>query len=200
MKQILTIILLSVIAFHSGYGQEEDKKTRIDGEIVTFMIENGDTILTADLDSITVTSKKIFKDEDEFRRYRRYRRYGAKVYPYAVESIKIFRRYKKETEGMKKKKKRKYVKSIHKDLKKQFNDPLKNLSRTQGKILIKMIEKELDTPMYFLLKDIKNGFVATKWQSIGKLYGYNLKDGYIPGEDEILDAVLNDFDISYELE
>ena len=200
MKHFLTIIFLLTFALQLGIGQSEDKKTRIDGEIVTFMIENGDTILTADLDSITVTSRAIFKDEDEFRRYRRYRRYGTKVYPYAVESIKIFKKYKKETEGLKKRKKRKYVKSIHKELKKQFNDPLKNLSRTQGKILIKMIEKELDTPMYFLLKDIKNGFVATKWQSIGKLYGYNLKDGYIPGEDEILDAVLNDFNISYDLE
>ena len=77
---------------------------------------------------------------------------------------------------------------------------MKNLTRTQGKILIKMIEKELDTPFYTLLKDLRGGFTATYYNEFGKFYGYQLKDGYIPGEDSILDAVLYDFNISYRLQ
>jgi hypothetical protein len=60
-----------------------------------------------------------------------------------------------------------------------------------------MIERKLDTPVYDLLKGLRGGFVAGKWQSVGKLYGYDLKEGYIPGEDPILDAVLQDFEINY---
>ena len=61
-----------------------------------------------------------------------------------------------------------------------------------------MIEYELDTPMFVLLSNVKSRFSAAKWQTLGKMYGYNLKEGYIPGDDPIMDAILQDFDISYE--
>ena len=86
---------------------------------------------------------------------------------------------------------------LQKKLKKEFKDPLKKLTKTQGKILIEMIERELDTPFHTLVKNLRGGFTAGYWNTLGKMYGYNLKEGYIPGKDPILDAVLNDFDISY---
>lgn len=172
----------------------------IDGEIVTARIENGDTLLMSLLDTVSVTSFRTFHSDTEYRRYMKYRRYAMQVYPYAVESIKVFREVERDTEGLKKRKRRKHVRRLQKNLKDEFTDPLKNLSRTQGKILIKMIENELDTTMFDLLKGVKSGFAAAKWQTVSKLYGYDLKEGYIPGDDPILDAVLQDFDISYEIE
>ena len=62
-----------------------------------------------------------------------------------------------------------------------------------------MIERELETTMFQLLKELNGGFSASKWQTVGKLYGYNLKDGYIPGVDRIMDAILQDFDISHKI-
>ena len=62
-----------------------------------------------------------------------------------------------------------------------------------------MIEKELDDNFYDLLKGLRGGFNARVWQTAGKFYGYNLKDGYTKGEDPILDAVLGDLNISYEI-
>ena len=60
-----------------------------------------------------------------------------------------------------------------------------------------MIERELDTPFHTLVKSLRGSFTAGYWQTLGKLYGYDLKEGYIHGQDPIMDAVLNDFDISY---
>ena len=74
------------------------------------------------------------------------------------------------------------------------------LSKTQGKILVKMIERELDTPMYSLIKDLQGKFKAFYWNHSSKLYGYRLKDGYTEGDNPILDAVLQDLNISYELD
>lgn len=183
----------------SGFGQTDSlRQLLIDGEVVTAKIEDGDTIIVAYLDEASVTSFKDFESDTQYRRYMKYRRYASQVYPYAVESIKIFRQVEEETEGMKKKQRKKYVKKLQKDLRKEFTDPLKSLSRTQGKILVKMIEYELETPLYELLKGVRNGMTASKWQMVGKLFGYDLKTGYIPGEDPILDAVLQDFDISYD--
>ena len=86
----------------------------------------------------------------------------------------------------------------YKQLKKEFKTPLKNLTKTQGKILIKMIEKELDTPFYTLMKDMKGGWTAGYWNQMGKFFNYDLKEGYHEGDDPILDVVINDFDISYK--
>jgi hypothetical protein len=197
-KHIIFPIFLVVFGLTAQADTISSKKITIDGEIVTARVENGDTLIIAVLDEASVTSFRNFDSDTQYRRYMKYRRYASTVYPYAVESIKMFRKVEHDTEGMKKNKRKKYVRNLQKDLKKEFTDPLKNLSRTQGKILIKMIEYELDTPMYVLLRNVKSRFSAAKWQTFGKLYGYNLKDGYIPGEDPILDAILADFDISHE--
>ena len=66
--------------------------------------------------------------------------------------------------------------------------------------MMKMIEKELDTPMFDLIKNLRGSFTANYWHNFGKLYSHDLKEGYVPGQYEILDAVLNDFDISYRIE
>jgi hypothetical protein len=190
----------------SGWAQTADStssnphRIKIDGEILATKVEGGDTLLLADLDSISVTSFRSFESDAEYRRYLKYRRYASSVYPYAVEAVKIFQEVQRDTDGLKKGKRKKHVRNLQQELKEEFTDPLKDLSRTQGKILIEMIERKLDTPIYDLLKSLRGGFVAGKWQSVGKLYGYDLKDGYKRGEDPILDAVLEDFEITYEVE
>jgi len=101
-------------------------------------------------------------------------------------------------ETMSKRKRKRFVKRKYRQLKKEFKTPLKNLTKTQGKILIKMIEKELDTPFYTLMKDMKGGWTAGYWNQMGKIFNYDLKEGYQEGDDPILDIVINDFDISYK--
>lgn len=205
-RRISTIGLILTLFLSAGWAQIIDttingtRRIKIDGEILTSKVEDGDTILMADLDDISVTSFRTFASDAEYRRYLKYRRYASSVYPYAVEAVKIFQEVERDTEGLKKGKRKKYVRNVQKDLKDEFTDPLKDLSRTQGKILIEMIERKLDTPLYTLLKNLRGGFTAGKWQSVGKLYGYDLKEGYIPGVDPILDAVLQDFEITIEVE
>ncbi len=190
------LLLIGIMC--SPFLMAQDGTTRVNGEFMPFIIDEcGDTLVLVNLDGVSVSSFREFESKEEYNRYRKYRRYAAKVYPYAVEAIKIFKELEIETQQMKKKQRRKYTKQLHKDLKDEFTDPLKKLTRTQGRILIKMIEKELDTPMYFLIKDLRNGITARKWKIAGSFLGYKLKKGYIPGEDPILDAVLNDMDISY---
>ena len=181
--------------------QESLSNRRVNGEIMTIYItDSGDTLLIADdLNEVSITSPRVFKDRDERRKYYRYKRYALKVYPYAVKSIKIFTEMEVATATMKKRKRRKYIKNLQRDYEKDFKEPLKKLTKTQGKILIKMIEKELGKNFYDLLKGLRGGFNARIWQTAGKLYGYNLKDGYTKGEDVLLDAVLGDLNISYEI-
>jgi len=201
MKRI--IILLTIFSFISiglnaqGEGAKEEKVT-IEGHVFTAYITGNDTIIMADLDNISISSPKKFKNHEDRRRYRKYRYYGAKVYPYALKAIRIFKDVEEKTEGMGRRKKKRYLRKKYKQLKREFKKPLKNLTKTQGMLLIKMIEKELNTPFYDLMKGMRGGFTASYWHQMGKFYNYNLKEGYHEGEDPILDVVLNDFDISYK--
>ena len=81
-----------------------------------------------------------------------------------------------------------------------FSDPLKNLSKTQGLILTKMIERELDTSMHDLIKGLRGGFEATKWSFFGTFYGYHLKRKYEEGENPLMDAVLQDFELTHSFD
>lgn len=172
----------------------------IKGKVFPVLIANGDTMVLADIDSVSVTSPRTFANEDDYRKYRKYKYYAAKVYPYAADAIRIFRKMEYATKNMKKRKRKKYIKKLSKDLKVEFEQPLTKLSKTQGKILVKMIERELDKPMHSLIKELQGPFKAMYWNQTSKLYGYRLKNGYVVGENPILDAVLQDLNISYEID
>ncbi len=201
MKQLLHIFLLCLGSI-SLFAQPTERKEKItlDGEIVTALITENDTILIADLDDVFVSSMRAFSNRNEYRRYLKYRRYAAIVYPYAVEAIRIFKEVDYVTKNMKKAKRKKHIRRLNREYKKEFKDKLKKLTKTQGLILIKMVEKELDIPMYDLIKDLRGGVSASYWHELAKFNGYNLKAGYGKGEDAIMDAVLQDFDVSYDLD
>lgn len=176
-------------------------ETKINGQIMTAMItEEGDTLIMETLDDVSITSLRSFKSEEDYRKYMKFKRYALVVYPYAKEAIRIFREAEYATNNMKKRKRKKYIKQLQEELKQEFEEPLSKLTKLQGKILVKMIERELDNTMYNLLKDLRGRFAAMKWHNLGKLYSYDLKEGYHYGKYPILDAVLNDFDISYRIE
>ena len=104
------------------------------------------------------------------------------------------------TEGMNKRKQKKHMKSVQRELEENFEEPLKKLNKTQGMILIKMIERELEIPFYDLVKDLRGGLTATYWSTLGRFNGYRLKEQYNRGDNPILDIVLDDFNINPEKE
>ena len=177
-------------------------KTSINGQLLTIMLDDkGDTIYVAeDLLTVSLTSPRKFKSVQEYNRYRYYLKCAAIVYPYATEAIKVFRQLQEETDEMRKGKRKRRAKKLQRDLDDKFEEPLKNLTKIQGKILVKMVEKELETPLHTLIKTYRGGFTAGYWNTMSKFWGYDLKHGYIEGDDAILDAVLQDFNISYQKE
>ncbi len=191
---IVFFVLLSSVLF----GQDRVDEVVLNGHIMTRIItEEGDTLFFSQLTEFQLTGVQNMNQEEK-RLYRKYRRYALKVYPYALDAIKIFKEVEYATNNMSPRKRKKYIKKLSKDLKNEFEDPLRGLTRTQGLILMKMIEKELDTPMYDLIQDLRGKTSSFYWNMTGKIYGYDLKNGYVVGDDKIMDAVLQDFDISYK--
>ncbi len=210
MKTYYTLLIVLISLSISAQGTDSipalDKdldmfETKVNGRVMTAMItETGDTLIMANLDDISITSLRTFKDDADYKKYMKFKRYAAVVYPYAKEAIRIFREMEVATQELNRRKRKKHIKRLQDELKTEFEAPLTKLTKLQGKIMIKMIEKELNTPMYDLIKNLRGGFAASYWNNMGKLFSYDLKTGYVPGQYEILDAVLNDFDISYRIE
>jgi hypothetical protein len=173
---------------------------KLKGKVYSAMISDGDTMILADLDDVSITSLRKFDSDADYRKYLKFRRYAAKVFPYAKEAIRIFREVEYASEHLSKKDQKKKIKQLEKELKAEFEEPLKKLTKLQGKIMMKMIEKETGQSMYDLMKSLRGRFTAFYWNQFSKLYSYDLKEGYEEGKYEILDAVLKDFDLSYRIE
>jgi len=196
-KYLTGFLLLGPLGYVWAQTGPLPEKIKIDGQVVTAIITENDTLFIADLGDVSITSKREFADKNEYALYLRYRRYANKVYPYAVKAIRIFRELEDVVQNMKPRHQRKHIRRLQKELNAEFQEPLKSLSKTQGKILVHMIENELCTPLFYLIKDLKGGLKANYWNTAGKLYGYHLRRGYVVGEDLVMDLVLDDFNITH---
>jgi Domain of unknown function (DUF4294) len=199
MKRLVLVVSMLVFALHlmAQTAVPTNNPNPMAGQILMQIEINGkDTMIVAELREIVVSAPRTFMDAEQYRQYLYYRKCAGIVYPYAIEAVGLYRQLQDETQGMKSGDRKDKIKDLQKDLKGKFEDKLKNLTRIQGKILIKMIEKDLGISFFDLLKDLRGGFTAFYWNEFSKIYGYHLKDGYTEGEDAMLDLILKDFDLS----
>jgi hypothetical protein len=83
------------------------------------------------------------------------------------------------------------MKVAEKELKAQFEDQLKDLTMNQGRILLKLIDRETGNTSYQLVKDFRGGFQAFMWQGVARLFGNNMKAEYDPeGEDVMIERAI----------
>ncbi len=191
MKNWILVFFLSLAAWPL-FAQTPDSLPQ--GAWARMEVENGDTTFVMSLQLHRVSSKRQFKDFAEQRQYYLYYRAARRVYPYAVQAIDMYNDIQLETQDMGKGKRRRYIRREHKELKEDLTDQMKKLTRTEGKVLIKMIERQLDKSFYDVVKDTRGGFTATYWHQMGKIWDYDLKDQYRLGADGLLDEVLLDYD------
>ncbi len=202
IKQLVLVYICTVwlVVFAEGQDAAPGYVYRqTDGKyLVSALVQpNGDTLLYIELREFEVKAPKFFSNAEDYKRWDRYRRLAPSVIPYAVSTVKIYRQIEIATRDMGNRDRQKYIKQLENQMDDQLRKSLTNLSRTQGYLLIEMVEKELHTPFYDLVKDVKGSFSALYWNEFSKLYSYQLKSGYERGKDPILDSVLDQHDLSY---
>ena len=143
-----------------------------------YIIENNDTILLTDIPSIEVLS---FRDNKEKIKYRILKRKVLKVYPYAIYTKNKLVEIEQDLKGISKNRKiKKYTKEVSKFLKEELGEKMRNLTRTEGNILVKLIYRETKVSTYKLLKQYRGSFNAMFWQTMAKIYDNDLKQEYSP--------------------
>ena len=159
--------------------------------VVKARIVDGDTIPLIDLPQVNVIGYVIFKSAADQRRFERLVRNVKKVYPYArIAGLKLIE-YDVLMAGLSEKEQKKLLKRAEDELKAEFEGELKKLTFSQGKILLKLVDRETGEPTYHLVKELRGNIAAFFWQNLSRLFGYNLKEKYDPqGKDRDIENVV----------
>ena len=159
---------------------------------VRAIIINSDTIPLVYLPTIIITDNKPFKSKKETAAYKKLKRDVKKVYPYAKLAGDKLIKYEKElTDLNKERDKRKLMKKVETELKDEYGDELKKLTITQGKILLKLIDRETGNTSYELVKELRGSFSAVFWQTMARVVGSSLKVNYDPkGKDKDIEEIV----------
>lgn len=91
--------------------------------------------------------------------------------------------------------KKKYVKACEKAIKKQFMDDLKNMTVSQGKILLKLIHRETGKSTWDIMNNYRGGLETLFWQAMAKTYNANMKDTYDPVVDYKIEEIIQTLEI-----
>ncbi len=185
MKKV-AILLLFILPFFA-FSQKKGKK-RVKDDL--FIIKNDS--LTIPLDEVIVFDKKHFDSSKEKKYFYWYYKKVHNAYPYAKMASEILVKLNDSIAGIKsKRKKKKMIKKMQKYLEGEFTDELKKMTRTEGRILIKLIHRQTGETLYNLIKDYRSGFKAFWYNTSAKLFKLNLKNEYHP-ESIPLDFLVED--------
>ncbi|MFH1321949.1 MAG: DUF4294 domain-containing protein [Bacteroidota bacterium] len=188
---ILSILILIGICY--TYGQDN---THVDelrgGFIITAIVVNGDTVLMKNLPQVIIKDRRTFKNRRQAIRYNRLIRNVKKVYPYSQLAADLLKKYNEQLAALKTPgEKKQLMKKAEVELWDIYGDEIKDLTMTQGLILIKLIDRETGRTSYELVHDLRGGFTAFLFQSIARLFRLNLKLNYNEdGEDQKIEDIV----------
>lgn len=184
MSKRLLILLLSSIAICAvSFGQRRDRGIWYQ----TATIENGDSIAVVHILPVRKYARK-----KDMRRYAKLIRAVKKVYPIAQEAKREMALMEEELRRLPSKKDRElYTKGIQKMIIKKYTPVLKRMTVYEGRVLLKLIDRETEYTAFEIVKEFRGGFVAGFWQAMARLFGNNLKLEYDPdGSDRMLEQIV----------
>lgn len=185
-----TLLLLIFIAGKTAFAQ-----TGINDTIRTFaVVYDGDTIEAKTLYAVEVLSRISYANQEKREKMTRLRNAIIVTYPYAMRSGLILNEMNVVLANITEKSARKnYIKTREKELKRDFTDPLSNLSVYQGKVLMKLINRQTGNNCYEIIKEYKGGLTARLYQTVAFFFSSNLKQPYdASGEDYEMEMVLRE--------
>ena len=194
MKKIKTTMLFLFVVSLS-FGQKQYKympDTLRDANFLKCIVMEGDTVPHRYIREIIIFPPRVFTSKRQLRRYTRLVRYVRKVYPYSQIIKNMLVEIEHDLDSIPTERaKSAYVKRKEKALKKEFEGQLRKLTFTQGRILIKLIDRETGQTTYELVKQLKGSLSAFFWQSVAVLFSSSLKYEYdAKGDDQLIEEIV----------
>lgn len=155
-------------------------------------IVDGDTIPLVYMQTVDVVASLSPEAAAQLKAYYIMRRDVLRTYPYAKFASRKLKEISDHAATLNsEKEKKRYIKKTEDELKDKFEDDLKKLTINQGRILMKLIERETGNTTYDVVKEMRGGFKATIWQGFARLIGDDMKDSYdAAGEDAGIESIV----------
>ena len=199
MKRVVVILLL-VLLLPTVYGQGQDTLRSDTAQSVYHVLKtatfDGQTYPLVELKEILVYGKMPKGVRFDYRRHARLVYNVRRVYPYALMVRDEFGRVNRLLETMPDEKaQRNFMQQYEKELLDRYEGDMRKLTFTQGKILIKLIDRETQITSYELIREYRGKFSAGFWQGIARIFGANLKSNYdANGDDYLIEQVINEIE------
>jgi hypothetical protein len=158
----------------------------IDGKLYEALIIGDDTIPLVSLPPVNAVAKRTFPSKKAERKYDRLVFHVKKALPYAKLAGKRMKEVEVELSTLSPKDRKKRLKELEREIKRDYEGDLKKLTFTQGRILIKLLDRETGMVSYDIVKEFRGGFTAWFFQGIAKMFNYDLRDEYDPEKDDRL--------------
>ena len=188
MRKLFIIVLISFVFKAEAQWTQGQNDTLW----VPYIIYEGDTMTFKVMDMVSVYGKMTDEQREYLKKWTRLRNAVYVTYPYAKKASHIINdvimHLNKIPDPQQRKK---YLSTREKELKKEFTEPLTALSVYQGKILMKLINRETRNTCYDLIKEYRGGFTARFWQTVAWVFGSSLKQDYDPkGSDAEMESIV----------
>lgn len=191
MKQRTYILLFLLLACISGIHAQQHIRHSEKGYMLPVCIYQGDTIPYITLRNVYIYPKMKFKNKKQERYYWKLVRDIKKTLPLAKEIRRaVVETYEYMETLPNEKSREKHMKAVEKGLKEQYTARMKKLTFSQGKLLIKLVDRECNQSSYQLVKAFMGPFKAGFYQTFAALFGASLKKEYRPeDEDKLIERI-----------
>ena len=188
-RSLLIVFFFSFIAVHL---QAQEQTTTINGYLVPACIYEGDTIASLRMPTLYCFKPLNFKNNKQRQQYTRLVRNVKKTLPIAKEVNRaIIETYEFLQTLPDEKARQKHLNAVEKSVKEQYTPRMKKLTFAQGKLLIKLINRETDSSSFELVKAFLGPFKAGFYQAFAAIFGASLKKEYHPeGEDAMVEQIV----------
>jgi len=188
--------MLLITRWNSSCAQTTSNKDSI---LTTAIVYNGDTIPFRILDEVVLSVRMTAAQRAAQDEWTRLRNAVYVTYPYAKRAGWVINDINNHLANVTDaSERRKYIKTREKELRKEFTEPLTNLSVYQGKILMKLINRETGNNCYEIIKEYKGGLTARVYQTVAFFFDTNLKQPYDPnGEDADMEKIVKQVERMY---
>ncbi len=150
---------------------------------------------TYNLKPVVFVEQKRYYGRDNRREFLITRFCVQRVYPLAMEALELMRETDSLLAGQEKKRARKkLLRKNYRKLKSQYKELFKNMYVEEGRIMIKILERETGLPFYQIIKKYRNSMDAEFWNKMARFQGYSLKEGYDPDKEAMLESILRAYE------
>ena len=185
MKRLLIIIMIM-------FGAEGIFAQKTSYFVLPAVIHGNDTLPCVTLKNFIVIGHRPGTSKRELDKYNKLVRNIIKVYPYARTAANKLQEYDDLLVQIPDTKEQKRLMVIaEKDIRKDFQKDIENLTFSQGIILLKLVDRETGRTTYKIVDELRGSLRAFFYQSIARMFGMNLKNQYDPnGKDKDIEKIV----------